>query len=675
MAVPIEQVDPGVPETLRQMLEIQLQHLSDDERQLLKCVSVGGNRFSAWAVATMLAGDSSTLEGTCEALAERQQFLKRAGTRRLPDGRLSPEYEFRHALYRELLYRWLTVTERATFHRRLAEGLEALYSSVDPELMAALALHFEEGNEAERAVKYLLKAAQNATRRYAHREAIDLLEHARELLPRMPAERAPELDLQILERSGNEYYALGDMTRSAEAYAAMATRAAAVGRLAVQAEALTRMAHTAESIPFFLRAVELDPNLATAYVSLSRIYSNLGEADRARTYAKLAYEHRDHVNERECFSITYQYHFEVTGDQARATQTLEGWKQMFPAEFQPVNSLALIHNFLGRYERAVDEGEEAVRREPAHGFPYSNLAHAYRGLGRFAEARATAERAVALDIETLPTRRLLYQLAVLDGDQPTAIRHAEWARDRSREFDMVGARAQVAGCMGRVREARQLYEESARLAEVRNLADVGTSHLAWATWMEVAYGNTSRAHQEARRVLARNPSYDPRLRAAMTLALAGSASEADVVTEELARASPDHTLINLVLRPIARAAIELGRSQPARALDELHVVAPFELGFIAALAPLFLRGLAYLMLGRGSEAAAEFQRILDHRGSDPFSAFHAVAPLGVARARALAGDVSGSLQAYEMFLAGWTNADPDIPVLLEARDEYDRLQR
>lgn len=675
MTVPLEQVDPGVPETLRQMLEIQLQHLSDAERQLLKCVSVAGNRFSAWAVATMLAGDSSTLEATCEALAERQQFLKRAGTRRLPTGALSPEYEFRHALYRELLYRWLTVSERVTFHRRLAEGLEALYSSVDHELMAALALHFEEGNEWERAVKYLLGAAQNATRRYAHREAIDLLEHARELLSRVPPERAPELELQILERSGNEYYALGDMTLSAEAYAAMASRAAASAQLATQAEALTRVAHTAESVPFFLRAVELDPTLATAYVSLSRIYSNLGEADRAKTYAKLAYERRDQVSERERLSITYQYHFEVTGDQDRASDTLEIWKQRFPAEFQPVNSLSLIHNFLGRFDRGAEEGQEAVRRNPSHGFPYSNLAHAYRGLGRFAEAQATAERAVALDIETLPTRRLLYQLAVLAGDEAAASRHAEWARDKGREFDMVGARAQVAAYQGRVREARQLYEESAHLAEVRNLADVGTSHLAWATWMELAYGNTSRARQEARRVLARGPSYDPRLRAAMTLAAAGCSGEGEAILTELATANPDHTLINSVLGPLVRAAVELGRCQPARALDELSVVAPYELGFIAALAPIHLRARAYLMLGSPLEAAAEFQRMLDHRGSDPFSPFYAVAPLGLARARAFAGDIEGSVEAYEGFLAGWTYADPDIPALVEARDECERLKR
>src|SRR4029453_6712496 len=136
------------------------------------------------------------------------------------------------------------------------------------------------------------------------------------------------------------------------------------------------------------------------------IYSNIGETERAKIYARRAYDCGEQSGERECLSITYQYHYEVTGDQDRATAALEGWKRAFPLEFEPVNSLALIHNFLGRFERARDEGLEAVRRNPSHGYPYSNLAHAYRAVGRFDEARAIAERAVALEIETLPTRRL-----------------------------------------------------------------------------------------------------------------------------------------------------------------------------------------------------------------------------------------------------------------------------
>ncbi|MGH8523550.1 MAG: tetratricopeptide repeat protein, partial [Gammaproteobacteria bacterium] len=590
------------------------------------------------------------------------------------NGALTFEYEFRHSLYREVLYRRLSPTQRVNFHRRLAEGLEALRSTAEAEAAAEIALHFEEGREYERAIRYLILAAENATRRYAHPESIEALEHARELLPRIARERRQELDVQLLEKIGDSHYALGDMERSAATYHAMATHAAEAGLLTAQANALMRLAHSAEAIPFFLRAVELDPNFASAYVSLSRIYSNLGEVERAREYAKLAYEQREHVSERERLSIMYQYHHEVTGDQASAGQTLEIWKQSFPQEFQPANSLAFMYNVLGQFEKAIEEGNEAVRRNPSHGFPYSNLAHAYRGLCQFDDARKTAERAVALNIETLPTRRLLYQLAVLSGDMEAAAGHLEWGRDRPREFELIAARAQVAGCSGRLREARQLYEETARMAELRNLADVGTNHLAWATWMQMAYGNTALALQVARHVLTRNPSYDPRLRVALTLSASGSIDESEAIVSELVKTNSQHTIINSVLVPIVRAGIALAHKQPAQAIEQLRIVAPYELGFIAALAPIYLRAQSYLMQRSASQAAEEFQRLLDRRGSDPFSPFYAVAPLGLARAHAMAGNAAATLQAYERFLAGWSDADADIPVLLEAREEYGRLK-
>jgi DNA-binding winged helix-turn-helix (wHTH) protein/tetratricopeptide (TPR) repeat protein len=675
MRVPIENADPGVPDTLRQLLEMQLQHLSDTEQQLLKCASVAGQHFTAWSVATMLANDASDVEEMCEALADRQRFLKASGTRELPNGTSTAEYQFRHVLYRDVLYRRLNPTVRVAYHRRLAEGLEQLHAPVEPEMAGEIASHFEKGHEYERAIQYLMLAAQNATRRYAHRQSVEVLEHAREILPRVAKECRHELDFQTLERIGNAYYASGDMEASANTYRSMATCAAEAGLLASQADELMRLGHPAESVPFFLRAVELDPNFAAAYVSLSRIYSNLGEAERARDYARLAYERREQVSGRERLSITYQYHFEVTGNQSQATQTLEEWKRSYPLEFQPVNSLTVIHNFLGDFEGAVREGREAVRRNPSHGYPYSNLAHAYRGMSRFEDARETAERAVARRIETLPTRRLLYQLAILEGDEQTAHRHLEWARDKPREFDMVGARAQAAAWSGRVREARQFYEDAARLAELRNLPDVGTSHLAWATSMELAYGNADAAVQLARRVLARAPSYDSRLRAALVLAVMGSDREAESIASQLATANPEHTIINSVLVPIVRAGVELARKRPAQAIEQLEVVAPYELGFIASLVPVYLRGEAYLMLGAGLQAADEFQRIRRHRGSDPFSPFHAVALVGLARACAMAGNVVNSLQMYERFLTEWKDADADVPVVLEAREEYDALKR
>jgi tetratricopeptide (TPR) repeat protein len=671
VTIPLHEIDPGVPETLRQMLELQLQHLSPSERQLLRTASVAGQYFTAWSVGVMMAADPSDVESQCDALAEREQFVKYTGPRELSNGVLTSEYQFRHSLYREVLYRRLSSTQRVKSHRLLAEGLENVRSPV--EAAAEMALHFEEGREYEKAIQYLIVAAENATRHYAHPESITALEHARQLLSKIAADRAPELDVQILERIGDSQYALGDMERSAATYHVMATRAAEAGLLTAQANALMRLAHSAEAIPFFVKAIELDPNFASAYVSLSRIYSNLGEVERAKEYARLAYEKRDSVTERERLSIIYQYQYEVTGNQNEASRTLEDWKRSFPEEFQPANSLAFIHNVLGDFNKAKEEGEEALKRNPSHGFPYSNLAHAYRGLGQFEEAKITAEQAVARGIETLPTRRLLYQLAILSNDRATAARHVEWGRDRPREFEIIAARAQVAAYSGHLRKARELFDETARMSEVRNVADVGTNHLAWATWLELAFGNAESALAGARRVLSRKPSYDAQLRAALTLSATGFSDEAETIVDKLVNANPQHTLINSVLAPIVRAGIALARSEPSVALKHLRDAAPYELGFCAILAPLYLRSQTYLLQGSGADAAQEFQRLLDHRGSEPFSPFCVAAWVGLARALALVGNISASLAAYERFLSEWSEADSDVPILSEAGDEYARL--
>ena len=670
LTTPIERINPGVPETLKQMLELQMQHLSDRQRQLLKCASVAGQRFTAWSLATMLVTDVSEPEDACALLAERQQVVKFSGTRDLSEQLSTTAYEFRHSLYRDVLYRALNPALRVTYHRRLADGLEQLRSPVDPELAAELALHCEEGREYARAIRHLMLAAHNATRRYAHDEAIAVFEHARELLPNVSNDERAQLELQILHQMGNVFYALGSIDRSADTYRLLASRAAAAGLLAAQADALLRLPHAAASIPFFLRALEIQPTFAAAHVNLSRIYSNLGEAAEARQFAKRAYDLLGNVGERDRLSILYQYHFEVTGNQLHATDTLERWKATFPDEYEPVNSLAHIHILLGRFERAIAEGHQAIERNPSHGYPYSNLAHAYRGVGRLVEAGRVAHEAVARGIETLPTRRLLYQLAIINGDEAAAAAHVQWARDKPREFDMVGARAQVLAWSGRVREARRAFTQCERMATSLDLAESSHSYLAWATWMELTYGNTAKARHDAECLLERNPGYDVRLRAALTLALCGGADQAEVIAEELTASNPEHTFINSVLAPLVRAGVALDRKRPDRAIEQLEPVRPYELGLVAWLVPVYLRARSFLSLGSAKSAAKEFQRLVDHRGVDPFSPFHAVAPIGLARARAMAGDIEGNRQAYEEFLARWATADDDIPVLQEARREY-----
>ncbi len=227
-------LDPGVPETLQQMLELQLEQLPPAEQQLLRAASIAGSRFSVWAVSVMLELDRERAEELCETLAQQQQFLKR------PDG--SSQYEFRHALYREILYRRLRVTERRQLHLRLAEHMEALSTPVDPALASELALHFEQGQGYDRAIHYLMMTARNHARRYAHTDSVALLRHAMELLPQLPPATARERRIQILEHISDALYAQGEMAQSGEMDQRVAELAAEGGFKAAQVNALTRLA-------------------------------------------------------------------------------------------------------------------------------------------------------------------------------------------------------------------------------------------------------------------------------------------------------------------------------------------------------------------------------------------------------------------------------------------------
>jgi tetratricopeptide (TPR) repeat protein len=233
---------PGVPPTLQQMMEIQLEQLNEQELQLLRAASVVGQRFSAWAVGALLDGDPGEREALCEQLAGRQQFLKRAGVQDLPDGSESLQYEFKHALYREVLYRQLPSTRLRQMHLRLAESMEAWAAPLGLSFLSELAVHFEDGRGYERAIKYLILASAEAARRYSHDDSLRLLRHAQQLLPQAGHDRAPELEVQILEKLSDALYAQGEMQQSADVDQRVAQLAAQRGLIVVQVNALTRLA-------------------------------------------------------------------------------------------------------------------------------------------------------------------------------------------------------------------------------------------------------------------------------------------------------------------------------------------------------------------------------------------------------------------------------------------------
>ena len=239
LRVPVDEVAPRVPETLDQLIEAQFQHLSAVEQRILRSASVAGERFSVWALTTAAELDMSSIEEACEGLVERLQFIKSAGIHELANGQISSHYEFRHSLYREVLYRRLSQVTRSKLHLLLAQRLKAFCDPCEQEQASELALHFEGGYEYREAIRYLILAAENAVGRFAYRDCLEILRHAHELTQKLaPAVRA-EVEVRILESMGDAHFALGALVESAQMYAATAARAQQAGLKTAQMHALT----------------------------------------------------------------------------------------------------------------------------------------------------------------------------------------------------------------------------------------------------------------------------------------------------------------------------------------------------------------------------------------------------------------------------------------------------
>lgn len=479
--------------------------------------------------------------------------------------------------------------------------------------------------------------------------------------------------------------ALGESLPSIQRFDVPIAQATTPSLAALQAYATgveeRRKGRELESVAFFNQAIALDGSFAQAYATLSAVYGTLGELERSELYARRAYEHQDRVSERERLFIRYQYHDRVTGNQDAAIETLQAWKAAFPRDMQPANALSVVYNRLGEYSRAVDEAKEALRRSPGHPFALSNLAVAYRGLGRYDDARRAAQTAVDLGVETMPTRRLLYQLAVLANDASSST-HLEWARSRSRAFDLMSAEAQVAVYGGRLRIGEDLYRGAAESAAARGLRGTAAGYATHLALVEALYRPGADLPDRVRRLLAvagagtegnQDRSRAPRIRAAVALALAGLGGEAMALMRGAEQRTPASTYVRTALAPSTRAAVALHKGRPDEAIEALEAARATQVGSFGALVPIYLRAEALMQRRAWLDAAREFDTLLRHRGADPFAPVVPLAHLGIARARARAGDVEGSRRAYEELFAIWKAADEDFAPVVAARAEYRRL--
>ncbi len=432
-----------------------------------------------------------------------------------------------------------------------------------------------------------------------------------------------------------------------------------------------------ESIPLYKRAIELDPNFAVAYARLGTVYGNMGEWENAIEYKKKAFQLKDRVSEPEKLYITAHYYGTVTGENDKQAEIYQLWKRTYPRDWTPYNNLAVLYSQTGQHDKVVEEARAALRLEPNHPLPYVNLGFGYLALNRFAEAKAVFEDAVAQGRDDTGIHIGLYILAFLEANREAMQRQVDWVKGKPGEGLMLSLQAAAAEYSGKLQEAGKLQQRSMQLARRLGRVENAATTAASQALAEAAVGNHQNARRQAEAALAIAPASNVQQIAALALAWSGNVARAQALADDLGQRFPTDTLLNARALPTIRAASEIQRGNPARAVELLEMASLYELGGGSGnlgRASIYTRGQAYLRLGKGDEAALEFQKILDHPGLAALGPLRPLAHLGLARARALASDTLGARRAYQDFLALWKDADPDIPILQEAKAEYAQLR-
>ncbi|HEX4804024.1 MAG TPA: protein kinase [Myxococcaceae bacterium] len=431
------------------------------------------------------------------------------------------------------------------------------------------------------------------------------------------------------------------------------------------------------AITLYQRAAELDPNFAMAYGRLGAVFGIFAETTVAAEYAKKAFGLRDRVSERERLYLSASYYRLVTGELEKAIEIYDLWKQSYPRDFTPYNNEAVTYADLGQNEKALERSREAVEVEPTLAIPQIVLGQSFVALGRLAEAKSVFEKVSSPKMENPAVRGALFEIAFLEGDSAAMQRHAAWFKGKPMESFITVELARVEMLSGRARKAAELLSGAVEDVERRGLKEGAV----FARGLEALYlaevGSDRLARERALAAAQGVPSARGQWVSALALARAGDVDRARAIAEQLSEKHPLDTMLVYLNLPSVQAAIEINQGNAAKAVQLLKSGSPYELtrGSWSPMAywAIYLRGQAYLRQRAGIEAAAEFQKILDHHGIDPISPLHALAHLGLGRAWALAGDHEKARRAYQDFLALWKDADADLPILQQAKAEYAKL--
>jgi len=438
---------------------------------------------------------------------------------------------------------------------------------------------------------------------------------------------------------------------------------------------------TTQSIAYYQRAVELDPNFAAAYRGLANSYASLAELGRASEYQGKAFEFRSHSSEREKLAIAADYYRFVTGELDKSAQTYQEWIENYPRDDAAYSALGIAYASLAQYEKAADAHRTNLRLAPDVGAPYMNLGNCLLALQRFDEARQTAKAALAQNLDDYILRNELYALAFVGQDTAGMEEQAAWFRNQpdSEHFGLAlqSDTQSYSGHLSKARELTRQAIESAVRTDSKENAAIWQENQAL---REAAFGNLAEARTNAEAALKLEAgSQSVQLEGALAFAMGGENARAESLARDLDHRFPLDTQVQSLWLPAIQAQLELNRKNPAAAIDRLEASTRIDLGQtqfinnISCLYSVYIRGEAYLAAGKGSEAAAEFQKIVDHSGIVWNCWTGALARLGLARAYALSGDPVKAQAAHQDFLTLWKGADPDIPVLKQAKAEQAKL--
>jgi eukaryotic-like serine/threonine-protein kinase len=437
------------------------------------------------------------------------------------------------------------------------------------------------------------------------------------------------------------------------------------------------------AVPFFKQAIELDPNFALASADLGVEYSNLGESGLARQYLEKAYDLRDRVSERERYHISAFYYLNGIGEVEKAREQMELWAQAYPRDPRASLDLGFVYGAVGQYDKAIAETLKVIHLSPDDTTGYANLLGMYISANRLDEAKNLYQETTRRNLTENTIGHLnRYWLAFLEADSAEMARQMAWGAGKAGSQDFFEAIASdTEAYHGRLVKARELSRRAVEFAVANDQKETAALWQSGSALHEALLGNREQARQQAASALAQAATHDTQILTALASAQVGDTVGAEKLANEVGRKFPNDTFVNNYWLPAIRALVELERKNPAKAVELLKPALQYEFGTVgssfcisAPLIPMYVRGEAYRQMHDGASAAAEFQKIIEHKyliGNFPLAA---LAHLGLGRAYVLSGDNAKARVAYQDFLSLWKDADSELPILEEAKAEYAKLQ-